>query len=1157
MSGDHATGRDIVHAALRRELLGPPPAGGGAEPEGMPLDCDAPVRFPDWPSSNGPWHEAATREEILTREAPSRRYGVGVLTPVEAATAHDDSTLVPGTAVADAEAADRDGRWSGSEQGLVSGADDADFDLSGANDIRPSAVGISFLARTPPGSVLEVRLTGGRYRSLPVRIGDDKRDWWVRSPVEARWRLRAEDLRPGASTRVPHSEMNGVGTLDLELDTSVRPREDGSRLITVALVNRTHVPDAKSSDAQRLFQCELSVRIDGSRDAEILPYPERPSASSAQEDDASFRLLYRRMQTYAVGHGCAADWAATGGDGRVTMVRSDPLPSYETPSTTPDIVLPDKSRLQVSMAALAGLDPGDDGMLRLRTILDEYEAWIARLEGDPAGSDPCWQEAARRHTALCREALGRMREGLELVQNGPPEVRRAFRLANQAMLEQQLRTRREARKASSADGRVSYADPRPTADWRNRPDRGQWRAFQIAFLLAAIPSTTYGGHQDRSTVDLIFFPTGGGKTEAYLGLSAYSLLLRRLRDRDDCGVDVLMRYTLRLLTTQQFLRASSLVCALEMLRRDSPDLGSQPFSIGIWLGGESTPNWKKDARAALKALQENQSYQANPFLLLRCPWCAAEMGPVRPAAAKRRGRRTGSETLVLGYEQHHQNVVFRCPDNGCEFSGRTLPVHVVDEDVYERRPSIVIGTVDKFAMLAWRPEARSLFGIGADGRRAYSPPTLVVQDELHLISGPLGSMTGLYEAVVEALCTDHRTTPPTLPKIIASTATIRRHEQQVSALYGRSSVRLFPPHGLDAGDSFFARHARDDEGRLLPGRRYVGVFAPGLGSMQTVQVRTYAALLQAAQSLPEAQRDPWWTLMSFFNSLRELGNSLSLLQSDVPDYLKALRNRSGTAQDGVRRVFQVKEMTSRLRQDEIPKAMEELARTAANPTATDVCLASSLIEVGIDIDRLSLMCIVGQPKSTSQYIQVSGRVGRNWEDRPGLVATLYGAAKPRDRSHFERFRSYHERLYASVEPTSVTPFAPPVVDRALHAVVTAYIRQLGAADDVSRPDPFPDALYAQAEALLHARAQQCDPEAAAHVGKTLERRRREWLHWEPKSWDPESATDGDGVLLRRAGSWADDAHRDLSWETPMSMRAVDAECRAQVTTKYAQGGGQP
>jgi hypothetical protein len=327
--------------------------------------------------------------------------------------------------------------------------------------------------------------------------------------------------------------------------------------------------------------------------------------------------------------------------------------------------------------------------------------------------------------------------------------------------------------------------------------------------------------------------------------------------------------------------------------------------------------------------------------------------------------------------------------------------------------------------------------------------------------------------------------------------------------------------------------------------------------MQTAQVRTFAALLQASRDLPEeAERDPWWTLMAFFNSLRELGTSMSLLQSDIPDYLKTMKNRSGRDWSEVRRLAELLELTGRLRSDEVPTAIASLeVSTTDESRAVDVCLASSIVEVGIDIDRLSLIAVVGQPKTTSQYIQVSGRIGRRWWERPGLVVTIYGASKPRDRSHFERFRTYHERLYAQVEPTSVTPFSPPVLDRALHAVLISYVRQCEGQPMVGSPYPMPMTLLAEATHELERRLEIVDPDEREELKRVIRTRIDEWKYWERTEW-VRSAGGGASFLMREAGSYVEPKFRRSSWPVPSSLRSVDAECEAVITSLYSVEAAQ-
>jgi hypothetical protein len=1160
---DYLAGRHALATALREELVGPCP-------RGTAIDCSGEIAFPDRESAYGPWRQLETGEEILHRDRPIKRYGIGVLYPPKTAGETDpsDSAVDAGTEDLPPESTEeiigekaaqtindiaaRDGGSS----------DESDFDLSTANSYRPSAIGLSFVCKPPPGSQLLVELEGGRYRqkAITVRVDGSQGDggngqstpqyqtrrWWLRSPVALNARFASEDLVTGAERSVrPASEPEAVNLegLDIALAAYTRPRGDGTSLVTVSLVNRTVAADP--IDAGCLFQVRFKASVDGEVGG-ILPYEEvRGRSADEDEEEASLALLYRTSRTFAVGHGCAADWKRES-DELASEVSAECLPAYQAPSITPDIHDQEGRPITVPIAPLAGLVEGNDGLARVAELLDLYGDWIQTQRQRIAGLSPEFQDAASRHLDQAEIVMSRMGAGLDLLHSNP-RARRAFELANHAMLLQQLRTRRRNPRETRYNGdtaRIEVVDPLEVPDWREVTDRGDWRPFQIAFVLMALASTVSQESPERKTVELIFFPTGGGKTEAYLCLAAFSMFYRRLCDPDDTGVDVLMRYTLRLLTAQQFQRAGALICAMEHLRRTEDDLGDDPdnrFTIGIWVGSGVTPNNRAEARSVLHSLNRGDNYPGNKFVVLRCPWCAAQMGEIKST-----GKKQKNAPRVAGYAERDNTVAFCCPDQDCEFASG-LPIHVVDEDLYDDPPTLVIGTIDKFAMLAWRPEARALFGIGPDGARRKSPPNLVIQDELHLISGPLGSLAGLYEPLIQELCTDRRDGRNWQPKIVTSTATIRRSVKQIRGLYARADSVLFPPPGLDAADSFFARYASDPSGELRPGRLYIGVHGPGLGSLQTAQVRTFAALLQAPATFDRDDQDPWWTLAVFFNSLRELGTSLSLLQSDIPDYLNVLRLRLGLRSEDIRRLWNIRELTGRLRNDEIPKAMEELeVRTTGARRAVDICLASNIVEVGIDIDRLSLMAIVGQPKTTSQYIQVTGRIGRRWWERPGLVTTIYSASKPRDRSHFEKFRTYHERLYAQVEPTSVTPFSPPVLDRALHAVLIAYVRQLGVQD--RGPRPVPDDLINAAGDLFAARVRDVDPAELGNLEEVFDARYNEWKRWRRIEWS--RASDGEIPLMRRAGSYASPEAARLSWSVPESLRNVDAECRAEITTRY-------
>ena len=324
------------------------------------------------------------------------------------------------------------------------------------------------------------------------------------------------------------------------------------------------------------------------------------------------------------------------------------------------------------------------------------------------------------------------------------------------------------------------------------------------------------------------------------------------------------------------------------------------------------------------------------------------------------------------------------------------------------------------------------------------PPDLIIQDELHLISGPLGTLTGLYETAVDALCTWTVGGKRVRPKIVASTATIRRARAQVHQLFLRD-VAVFPPHGLDVRDNFFAVERPTAE---VHGRRYLGICAPGRRLKATL-IRVYTAYLSAAQQLFDDYgdaADPWMTLVGYFTSLRELAGMVRLVQDDVRSRLRDMDQR-GLAR---RRITEAKELTSRMSSSDIPTLLDLLEvkfsraagiagaqRTARQDHPIDVLLATNMVSVGVDVKRLGLMIAAGQPKATAEYIQATSRVGRTF---PGLVCTIYNWARPRDLSHYETFEHYHQTFYKHVEALSLTPFASRALDRGLSGILVALTR---------------------------------------------------------------------------------------------------------------------
>jgi hypothetical protein len=850
----------------------------------------------------------------------------------------------------------------------------------------------------------------------------------------------------------------------------------GARALSLFVVNERPMGERGPHDETFLFQVELALQF-----KELLPRPNQRDGQSTEWDERVADLQFRDRCEYAVGHGVSIVPPAANAAGIVTTVTTTWIPRSEVRR----VVTFEDVKATVAMDELAGLADGAAVRAALGPIVEAYGAWIERQRAHAL--DGTRAQTRDQLLSAASNVRDRIRAGIELLASDA-QVLEAFRLANRAMAWQ-------ARRRSPKDYEGGRA-PR-------------WRLFQLAFVLLNLRSIALADSEDakdvaeRETVELIFFPTGGGKTEAYLGVIAFTLLLRRFRGIKDpdqgLGVAVLLRYTLRLLTLDQLGRAATLVCALEMIRREQPvKLGDVRFAVGLWVGKSATANTMKEISEKLTEYKTSQAKNpASPFPLTECPWCKKALGP--------------DSFALLPSKKSPTEVVAGCLDPSCDFNPNHnregLPVLFVDEQIYRELPSFLIATVDKFAMLPWRGEAGMLFGraVARKGRAflgpmddkdaaaerlpaGLKPPELIVQDELHLISGPLGTMVGLYETAVEALSTRTAGKRAVRPKIIASTATVRRAKDQIKALMGRDSTALFPPPGPNDSETFFA--TVDREG---PGRLYVGVAAPGR-SMKAILLRSYVALLCAAQRAYDRgdteTADGYMSLAGYFNSLRELGGMRRLVEDDV-------RIRAAQADDRrpldtpaphrylASRTLQKEpvELTSREKTPAIAESKARLNKPHADKEHVDVLLASNMISVGVDIDRLGMMVVAGQPKTTAEYIQASSRVGRQarW---PGLVVTCFNVHKPRDRSHYEQFCAYHESFYRFVEVTSLTPFSGPALDRGLVGTLVAIARQQsatmtppGAAMDVEKNR----ALVEQAVRTIAQRAGvQPGVDAAAH-----------------------------------------------------------------------------
>jgi hypothetical protein len=1019
---------------------------------------------------------AGGEHETITEQSVRNRYLLGMLAPLKVIEADDE----PFDELAD-----------GSEDNAEEGT--AEPSTPAKRGVAPSTFGMSFcldLAETG----FEAEARWGQYLREPDADG---KTVWKRYP---RAGSRTIPLKEGnLPTWSPDAESPHVFVRG-----RVRLRA-GHWSVTLFLSNEQE--EGRPRDMYWLFQAELTVRGRFAR----TPGQGRVSTLDAVSrlEDQTNEMLYRREVEFSRGHGTSVAWElAEGRLDQAVRIHTAAMPRAIV-RTVEQCEVPG---LITDMQELAEAADGDLAG-KLRPLTEAYAAWIAVLEARRAAEPDLFDyaDALVQVVERAREVLGRLGEGIALLAANA-DARDAFRFANRAMWQQRVRSVWiEARKAQPT---LQLADV-------DIPKNRSWRAFQLAFILINLPGLTSLHHSDRGTgpyagADLLWFPTGGGKTEAYLGLAAYTMAVRRLqksaggRDGEN-GVAVLMRYTLRLLTLQQFQRAATLICACEQIRLgDTARWGETPFRLGLWVGRKTTPNRTSQSAEVVEALRSGRRPVfgvGSPHQFAACPWCGAVIDP-------------GQHIVVEHYPAGRARTLIYCGDarGQCEFSRRKspdegLPLLVVDEEIYRQPPAMLIATVDKFAQMAWQGSVQTLFGqvtgwcprhgfrspeledtnshqaagrFPATATRPHAllrPPDLIIQDELHLISGPLGSLVGIYEGVVDQLATWEVDGKKVRPKVIASTATVRRAAAQVSALFNRQ-VRVFPPPGLEAGANFFSRELPVSD--AAPGRLYVGVCAPGR-RLKPALIRVYVAALAAGQTLYEKYgdaADPFLTAVGYFSSLRELGGMRRLVDDDVRSLLTQIGSR-GLKKRNLRLPHAVEELTSRKSATEIPEVLERMkvkfppfGQPAPKPPI-DVLLATNMLSVGVDVGRLGLMIVAGQPKSTSEYIQATSRVGRA---SPGLVITVANWARPRDLSHFESFGHYHTTFYRQVEALSVTPYSTGAMDRALTGVLVSAIRQAGA--DYNRNDSAQqmqpgNALVQNALAALPVRAGEAGTGGAA------------------------------------------------------------------------------
>ncbi|MES2573342.1 MAG: helicase-related protein [Bacteroidota bacterium] len=972
------------------------------------------------------------------------------------------------------------------------------------------------------------------FNQLKNLVTDLKSVYKDRQPTPI-WKSKLYDLelsmpKYDSSKRIDRKKacsinINDSDLKDLEYQVQYI-RKENKIYVKIILINRFAIKLKDGEPIQLNKKDEANIKsffgvelkVSELKDNCLLQY-NPPQLLDIDEEDNFNKLLYRNFIDYGEGYNTSVSWGVY--KSTLKFISTDFLPEQETPKVdfVPSKIVNGKivSRILnddfLSIRYLSTLsDIADSEVISsLKLFINEYQVWINEKKQELRNDDSVTEKGIlESQLRACENDYNRLLRNVNLLANDNKALS-SFRIMNTAMFMQLHHSilKKQKHRFQNKFQEQYYKDIEIEKEYK-------WRSFQLAFILINIDAFVRP-HRDDKTVedvfdsgwperneiaDLVWFPTGGGKTEAYLGIIAFAISYRRFtKGYRGFGTTVLMRYTLRLLTLQQFQRATLLICALEVIRKDdffiphSCDLGDEKITIGLFVGSDSLPNtWNTGDKSMVSELNKissqvekgiNQISTNLPFT--DCPWCGYNLF-VKPE-------------LLNIYPNHINNsygvkeeLVICCNNSSCSFSAanplfpnpdRSLPIRLFDEDIYKFPPTLLFGTVDKFAAFANNISTLST-GINKDSRRFlgkgyiktslnrdFYPPELIIQDELHLLLGPLGSAVGLFEKSIDYLCSYTEHGVHIRPKIITSTATTRNTDKQIFALFNRRS-EIFPKQGITSDDSFFAYYERniDNVIEYESNRKYIGVLPVGKTQVWMQLRITSIALVHRLKYLKEtflinqlfetpneldnlkSVFDYYHTVLSYFNSLKDVGKTQSQLNHYLPgdvnyitknvipwSFLDRLTRDEGE--------IKYSELTGRLTGEEVKTNLSDIESKwelfefdngnlkLKNNNPPEFVISTNMISVGIDVSRFNTMIISSMPRNVAEYIQASSRVAR---DKEGIVFTIHHPFRSRDISHYQKFKEFHEKFYSYVEPISVTPFASKALDRYLAMFTSVLMR---------------------------------------------------------------------------------------------------------------------
>jgi hypothetical protein len=1059
-------------------------------------------------------------------------------------------------------------------------------------------------------------------------------------------------------------------SLSANLQISKDSRRDNNKLfLKVQLIN-TSTHFTKSKDDARYFSpfnekvnqrtfFGVKVRIINDH---LIPYNDVHLDETKKEydEDDTTRFIYRQFVDLGIGHGCSVRWNLE--QNEIPFIETEYIPYCDTPDVDPtprnkeEITLNNGSfepsplianldTLSFKWLSIFSHASDDDVINGLIGFIQSYEDWIKLKRSKYKNADSTAKRIIDQELDKCQADKIRMANNINLFLKGNTNKKNieAFRIMNGVMFMQlwhSVQTKKGRVKEIFNDPHFKYFDKafyqQANDDLFRKGESLAWRAFQLAFIILNLDGIFKSENDDdwerrNEWVDLVWFPTGGGKTEAYLGIIALTIInRRRLHKKLGGGTAAIMRYTLRLLTLQQFQRATLMIMGLELIRRwDLYDLGEEPIFLGLWVGDNSLPNNMipsntDDKNNLLMEFNKLSEGQKSKIPFDSCPWCSSKLNPATQPVHER--------TNVFHFNRLH----LRCSNEKCSFNysrparARSdqgpLPVSLCDDEIYQHPPALLFGTVDKFAQLAHKvssatternKDSRRIFGRGnwESGKptEGYLPPDLIIQDELHLLLGPLGSSVALFEAAVDQLC---RRKDGTRPKVISSTATTRNTDLQIMALFDRK-VNLFPKPGVECDDSFFAfykrtyNNAQGEKTEYLSKRRYIGILPTGRTQIW-MQMRI-ASILLTHRALFEIKKlgnhnplefvydeqfvktmDYYHTVVSYFNSLKEVGKTESQVHTYIIKEIRRVFNRVIRPGKLMHALYTYSinkaELTGRLSGDEVkneltnvstkwnPKkrfAYESNGEIVSGHTPPDFVVATNMISVGIDVSRFNLIIMNSMPRNIAEYIQASSRVAR---DSYGLVLTVHHPFRARDMSHYEKYIEFHEKMYSYVEPISITPFTKKSIERYLGLYVatilrhtTGFVDRKSAAGILSMNDEALDRLIAQIYYYFEKRKVHLHNYQISDLVKNLLRddnveNIKRWVEGSINDWrelanitlsenkvlvfnnKSRMGTHQQEQLYVEIDEYEGNIHSD-KWQVPMSLRVIEPEAALKIKSK--------